>query len=67
MANSEHVPCPLCGEAVPADRLESHLTLEGDLLELIKLEHPDWVEGSGLCPKCVELLQRSLPGRWGWA
>ncbi len=67
MASPKLVSCPLCGEGIPADRLESHLSLEGDLIELVKQEHPEWVEADGLCPKCIEHIRVSMPGRWGWA
>jgi hypothetical protein len=34
---------------------------------LVKQEHPEWVEADGLCPKCIEHIRVSMPGRWGWA
>lgn len=40
---------PLCGNRT--DSLE-HIT-EQWLLEVIRNEHPEWVESNGDCPKCV--------------
>lgn len=41
--------CPLCNK--PVDSIE-HIT-EQWLLDVIRKEHPEWIEKNGLCTKCI--------------
>lgn len=47
--------CPLCREE--ADEL--HYEFEQYVLDVIKKEHPEWVESDGTCPRCMDYY-RSL-------
>ena len=45
--------CKLCGQEV--DSLGK--IAEQWLLKIIILEHPEWVEEDGACPKCIEYYE----------
>lgn len=47
--------CPLCSEE--ADELLYEF--EQYVLDVIKKEHPEWVESDGACPRCLDYY-RSL-------
>ena len=42
--------CALCGE----DAEDLYTIAEKYVLDLIKAEHPEWIEENGACKKCVE-------------
>ncbi|MEE8060127.1 MAG: hypothetical protein V3U54_06475 [Thermodesulfobacteriota bacterium] len=42
--------CSLCGK--DTDSVE-HLT-EQILIDLIKMDHPEWVDDDGVCTPCIE-------------
>jgi len=51
--------CPLCQELFRIDDLRIHAKSESEELrkytiEIIKSQHPEWVEEDGACPKCWE-------------
>ena len=46
--------CPLCGK--DTDSVE-HIT-EQFLLNMIRTEHPEWVDKNGLCPRCIEYYRK---------
>ena len=50
--------CPICGGKVM--HIEKHLRAEKQLIEIIKTEHPEWVQEKGLCPKCLEHYRQEL-------
>ncbi|NIS09698.1 MAG: hypothetical protein GWO07_13275 [Candidatus Dadabacteria bacterium] len=42
--------CALCNE-----QTENIMDVaENWLIDAIKKDHPEWVQGSGACPKCIE-------------
>ena len=51
------IACSICGMDVPAASLEIHRLAEEYILERIRVEHPEWVEADGACPKCLEFYE----------
>jgi hypothetical protein len=58
--------CPICGDIVPIKAVRAHAVADderfrdGRLILRIKQDHPEWIEGDGACPKCIEHYQRIL-------
>lgn len=48
------VNCSLCGSLVEGRTLASPQKLENKILDLIKLDRPDWEAKRGICPSCLE-------------
>jgi len=55
--------CSVCSQKVKGDVLVYFDHTEVHIFEQIKLQHPDWEENSGLCPKCEEFYRNQLKGR----
>jgi len=36
--------------------------VESEIVEIIKQEHPEWVEKNNVCPKCYEYFKAQLRG-----
>ena len=54
--------CPICRELIPGDVVK--YTQHGDkhIVDLLKYDHPDWVEQNGLCAKCYEYYKAEITG-----
>ena len=48
------VNCSLCGTPVEGRTLASPQKLENRILDLIRLDRPDWEAKRGICPDCLE-------------
>ena len=48
------VTCSLCGTPVEGRTLASPQKLEDRILDLIRLDRPDWDAKRGICPNCLE-------------
>src|ERR1700694_1004346 len=48
------VNCSLCGTSVEGRTLASPQKLEDRILDLIRLDRPDWDAKRGICPNCLE-------------
>ena len=48
------VTCSLCGALVEGRALASPQKLENRILDLIKLDRPEWEAKRGICPNCLE-------------
>ena len=54
--------CPICQDSIK-DELAAYIQhTEGHIVEVIKAKHPDWIEGDGLCQKCLDYYRRELKG-----
>jgi hypothetical protein len=54
--------CPLCGESIPSSEMRSHVEkdtreLRESAVNLIRRNHPQWVEEDGACSKCWEYYE----------
>jgi hypothetical protein len=54
--------CPVCGEEVCEDIHEYMDHTERHIIDIIKKDHPEWVEKDGLCRKCREYYEKELKG-----
>lgn len=54
--------CSVCGNKVGADMLVYLDHTEKHVIELVKTDHPEWVEANGLCQKCVDYYHGELKG-----
>ena len=54
--------CSACGAKVNADMLVYREHVNNHVIDLIKNDHPDWVEQDGICKKCVEYYESELKG-----
>lgn len=54
--------CDVCGQKVSADLMVYKLHTEKHIVDLVKHDHPDWIETNGLCQKCFEYYQKEIQG-----
>ena len=54
--------CGLCGAKISADMLVYREHTNKHIVELIKVDHPDWADKDGVCKKCVEYYESELKG-----
>lgn len=52
--------CPVCGEKVERELLKITSHQDQHIVEEIKKDHPDWIEGDGLCKKCYQYYKDQL-------
>jgi hypothetical protein len=55
--NARPIPCPLCGEEVPAAQLYDHKAADNRAaveytINVIKDKHPEWTEHDPACQRC---------------
>jgi len=55
--------CSVCGEKVKEGALAYIDYTETHIIELIKVSHPQWIDGQGLCQKCNEYFHNELKGK----
>ena len=54
--------CGVCGKKVGADMMVYREHTEKHIVDLVKVDHPDWVETDGMCKKCIEYYKAELKG-----
>jgi len=54
--------CSACGVKVSGDMLIYRDHMNKHIIDLIKTDHPNWVEQDGICKKCVEYYESELRG-----
>ena len=52
--------CPTCGEKVPRDLLVFLSHTEDHIVDVVKRQHPDWIEGDGFCKRCYNYYKNEL-------
>jgi hypothetical protein len=53
--------CTVCGQV--SHELLSYVShTETHIVELLKHDHPEWVEGDGVCKKCLDYYHAELKG-----
>jgi hypothetical protein len=52
--------CPICNRQVDEKTALTHIKAEEYLLELIRKDHPEWKEGQGACPKCMDYYRQLI-------
>ena len=54
--------CSLCQAKVENDLIAYRDHTEGHIAELIKRDHPEWAQGDGVCPKCLDYYRAQIKG-----
>jgi len=54
--------CGVCGQKVGGDMMVYREHTEKHIVDLVKHDHPDWVEQNGLCLKCIDYYRAELKG-----
>ena len=54
--------CSACGQVVKGDLLVYVDHTEKHIVDLLKHDHPDWVETNGVCQKCIDYYKAELKG-----
>lgn len=54
--------CSLCREKIEGDLIQLQGHTDKHIVDLIKHDHPEWVEGDGVCQKCVEYYRSEIEG-----
>ena len=52
--------CPTCGKKLPRDIAVIIPHTDGHIIDVIKKEHPPWVEKDGICNKCYTYYKQQL-------
>ena len=55
--------CPTCAKTMPQDLQVIIPHTEEHIIDVVKKEHPDWVEKDGLCKRCHEYYKDQFPPR----
>ena len=54
--------CSLCKQKITGDMITYVNHTEKHIIDLVKTDHPDWIEQSGICTKCLEYYRAELKG-----
>jgi hypothetical protein len=54
--------CDVCGKVVSGDLKVYRDHSDRHIVDILKLEHPDWTEKDGMCPKCMEHYKGQIKG-----
>ena len=54
--------CSLCKQSVAGDLMVYKMHTEGHIVDLVKHDHPDWVESDGMCQKCLKYYEDEIKG-----
>ena len=52
--------CPTCNKNMPRDLLVVIPHTEEHIVDVIKKNHPEWVEADGICKKCYEYYKKQM-------
>ena len=54
--------CAACQQKVTGDMIMYLDHTDQHIIDLLKNDHPEWVEKEGICKQCVEYYQQELKG-----
>ena len=54
--------CGVCKQSVSGDMMVFREHTEKHIVDLVKVDHPDWVETNGMCRKCFDYYRAELKG-----
>lgn len=54
--------CSVCKQKVSGDMMVYVAHTENHVMDLIKRDHPDWIEKDGLCAKCADYYRGEIKG-----
>jgi len=52
--------CPTCNESMSRDLLVVMSHTEEHIIDVVKKNHPSWIEKNGLCKRCYEHYKKQL-------
>ena len=52
--------CPTCKQRMPRELQIVISHTDQHIVEIIKKQHPDWVEQDGICRKCYDYYKKQL-------
>ena len=55
--------CGVCGEKIKDDLVLFKNHTEKHIIDLVKKEHPNWVEKNGMCRNCLDYYKGELKGK----
>ena len=55
--------CPICETKMPRDLSIIVPHTENHIIDVIKKQHPEWVESKGICDKCHRYYKEQLGGK----
>jgi len=57
-----HYTCSVCQQNVEGDLIKFKDHTEKHIVDLVKYEHPNWVEDDGMCTKCLDYYRAEIKG-----
>ena len=54
--------CSVCSQKIPGDLIAYVDHTEKHVIDLVKHDHPDWVEKNGMCQKCLDYYRAEING-----
>ena len=54
--------CSACNRKIAGDMMVYLEHTDAHIIELVKHDHPGWVEKDGVCQQCVEYYRKELQG-----
>ncbi len=54
--------CSVCKQKVMGDMIVYMDHTQKHIIDLVKHDHPDWVEQDGICQQCVSYYEQELKG-----
>ena len=54
--------CPVCSSKVENDLVVYTEHIDKHIVDLVKHDHPEWIENSGMCKKCYEYYKAEIQG-----
>ena len=54
--------CSVCNQKVSADLMVYKMHTENHIVDLVKHDHPNWIESNGLCQKCLKYYEEEIKG-----
>jgi len=58
--------CSICHEKMEKDLIVLLKHTESHIIDEIKAQHPDWVEDSGICTKCLGFYKDQMKEKNSW-
>lgn len=54
--------CSVCNQQVKGDLVYFKDHTDRHIIDLVKHDHPEWVDTQGLCPQCAEYYRSEIKG-----
>lgn len=54
--------CSVCNQQITGDLVYFKEHTDKHIIDLVKHDHPEWVDTQGLCPQCFEYYRSEING-----